>query len=77
MAPTHLQVRHSGLQVGRPIDHVGAAVDQPLVMQSHKRLPHCGCEVRVRTVLWKGKQREEEEEEEEKHDKLLMRLGVF
>ncbi len=39
----HLEVGDRGLQVGRPVDHVAAAVDQPLLIQPHKRLPHCRC----------------------------------
>ena len=37
------------LQPGRPVDEVGAAVDQPLVMQPHKRLQHRLCRKRRST----------------------------
>mmetsp|Transcript_7717 Transcript_7717/g.25581 ORF Transcript_7717/g.25581 Transcript_7717/m.25581 type:complete len:476 (-) Transcript_7717:15-1442(-) len=34
----HLQVRHRRLQLGRPVDHVRASVDEPAVVERHESL---------------------------------------
>ncbi len=40
----HLQVRDSGSQPRRPVDHPPAAVDESLFVEAHKGFPHCPAE---------------------------------
>ena len=40
----HLQIADRGLQAGRPVDQVLAAVDQPHAVEPHKRLAHRAAE---------------------------------
>ena len=41
------EIRNSGLAVGAPVDDVGAAIDQPLLIEADESFAHCAREAGV------------------------------